>query len=67
MWEKIVLSDWEKLFKFEVEGQEFAKFLRSLEQFIWTVKCQNNFCNRILIKIGRNNSDLEFAGKVRKL
>ena len=24
--------------KFEAEGQEFAKFLRSLEQSIWTVK-----------------------------
>ena len=31
---KIVLfSDREKLLKFEAEGQEFAKFLRSLEQF----------------------------------
>ena len=28
---------------FEAEGQEFAKFLRSLEQFIQTVKGQNNF------------------------
>ena len=27
-------SDWEKLLKFEAEGQEFAKLLRSLEQFI---------------------------------
>ena len=26
--------DREKLLKFKVEGQEFAKFLRSLEQFI---------------------------------
>ena len=33
----------EKLLKFEAEGQEFAKFLRSLEQFIQTVKGQNNF------------------------
>ena len=29
--------------KFEAEGREFAKFLRSLEQFIQTVKGQNNF------------------------
>ena len=29
--------------KFETEGQEFAKILRSLEQFIQTVKGQNNF------------------------
>ena len=36
-------SDREKLLKFEVEGREFAKFLRSLEQFIQTVKGQNNF------------------------
>ena len=31
-------SDWEKLLKFEAKGWEFAKFLRSLEQFIQTVK-----------------------------
>jgi hypothetical protein len=36
-------SDQEKLLKFEAEGWEFAKFLRSLEQFIQTVKGQNNF------------------------
>ena len=36
-------SDREKLLKFEVEGREFAKSLRSLEQFIQTVKGQNNF------------------------
>ena len=36
-------SDREKLLKFEAEGQEFAKSLRSLEQFIETVKGQNNF------------------------
>ena len=34
--------DQEKLLKFEAEGQEFAKFLRSLGQFIQTVKGQNN-------------------------
>ena len=33
----------EKGLKFEAEGQEFAKFLRSLDQFIQTVKGQNNF------------------------
>ena len=43
MWEKNCSSDWEKLLKFEAEGQEFAKFLRSLEQFIQTVKGQNKF------------------------
>ena len=36
-------SDREKNSKFEAEGQDFAKFLRSLEQFIQTVKRQNNF------------------------
>ena len=36
-------SDREKVLKFKAEGQEFAKFLRSLEQFIQTVKGQNNF------------------------
>ena len=33
----------EKLLKLEAEGREFAKILRSLEQFIQTVKGQNNF------------------------
>ena len=32
-----------KKLKFEAEGQEFAKYLRSLQQFIQTVKCENNF------------------------
>ena len=36
-------SDQEKLLKFEAEGREFAKILRWLEQFIQTVKGQNNF------------------------
>ena len=36
-------SDLEKLLKFESEGQKFAKILRSQEQFIQTVKGQNNF------------------------
>ena len=36
-------SDREKLLRFEAEGREFAKFLRSLEQFIQTVKGQNNY------------------------
>ena len=37
-------SNREKLLKFETEGQEFANFLRSLEQFIQTVNGQCNFC-----------------------
>ena len=36
-------SEREKLLKFKDEGQEFAKFLRFPEQFIQTVKGQNNF------------------------
>ena len=39
LWEKIVR---EKLLKFEAESREFLKNLRSLEQFIQTVKVQNN-------------------------
>ena len=37
-------SDREKLLKFEGEGREFSKILRSLEQFIQTVKGQKNVC-----------------------
>ena len=36
-------SDREKRLKSEAESREFAKILRSLEQFIQTVKGQNNF------------------------
>ena len=36
-----------KKLEFEAEGQEFATFLRSLEQFIQTVKGQNNFWQQI--------------------
>ena len=36
-------SDRENVLKFEAEGREFAKFLRSLEQFVQTVKGQINF------------------------
>ena len=43
LWEKIILVIEKKLLKFEAEGQEFAKILRSLEQFVQTVNCQNNF------------------------
>ena len=40
---KICSSDQEKLLKFEAEGQEFLKILRSLEHFVRTVIGQNNF------------------------
>ena len=36
-------SDRKKLLKFEAEGREFAKCLRSIEQFIQTVKGQGSF------------------------
>ena len=36
-------SDQEKLLKFEAEGQEFAKILRSLEQFIQTSERSEQF------------------------
>ena len=36
-------SDRETLLKFETEGRESSKILRSLEQFNQTVKGQNNF------------------------
>ena len=36
-------SNREKLLKFKNEGREFAKFMRSQEQFIQTLKGQNNF------------------------
>ena len=41
--EKKYCTDQEKLLKFKAEGREFDIFLRSLEQFIQTVKGQNNF------------------------
>ena len=41
--EKNCSTDREKHLKFEAEGREFSKILRSLEQFIQTVKGQNNF------------------------
>ena len=43
-------SDREKLLKFEAEGREFAKVLRSLEQFVQTVKghVRTTFGNRMI-------------------
>ena len=38
LWEKKCSNDREKLLKFETEGREFAKKLRSIEQFVQTVK-----------------------------
>ena len=42
--------------KFEAEGREFAKFMRSLEQFIQTVKDQKPFLNAVVFcsqKLGK--------------
>ena len=36
-------NDGEEVLKFDAEGREFSKHLRSLEQFVQTVKSQNNF------------------------
>ena len=41
-------SDLRKIELLEAEGREFAKNLRSVEQYIQTVKGQNNFGNRML-------------------
>ena len=48
LWEKKNSSDRENLLKFEAEGRDFAKILRSVEQFIQTAKGQKNFWNRML-------------------
>ena len=40
---KNYFSNREKCLNFVVEGREFSKNLRSLEQFIQAVKGQNNF------------------------
>ena len=50
-------SDREKLLKFEAEGREFAKFLRSLEQFFLTVG-QNNFGNKIPLTLFGQNLEI---------
>ena len=43
LWEKIVLVIEKKLLKFKAEGQEFAIFLRSVKQFVQTMKGQKIF------------------------
>ena len=43
LWEAIVLVIEKKKIKFEAEGRELPKVLKSLEQFVQTVKGQNNF------------------------
>ena len=41
-------NDWEKCLKFEAEGQEFAKFLRSLDNLFKQWKVRTIFDNRML-------------------
>ena len=48
-----------KKLKFKAEGREFAKILRSLEQFFQTVK----EIGTIQIQIGKNYWDLETCRK----
>ena len=43
LWEKSSSNDWEKLLKFEAEGQKISKVLRWLGLFIWTVIGQYPF------------------------
>ena len=56
-------SDREKLLKFEAESREFSKILRSLEQFIQTVKGQNNFGNKIPFEMKIQIGKLILIGK----
>ena len=44
-------SDREKLLKFEAEGVEFAKFLRSLEQFMEVI---SNKLEQLELKLEKN-------------
>ena len=80
---KNFLSDREKLFKLEVEGREFVKNLRSLEQFIRTVKdhflkqnalltcswrfLRSNILQQLEFRLEKNIGIYKSAGKVRKL
>ena len=48
LWEKKSSSNLEKTFEIRGWSQEFSKKLRSLEQFLETVKGQNNFGNGVL-------------------
>lgn len=43
IFDKIVLVINKTFYKFQAEGLQFTICLRSLEQFIGTVKAQNNF------------------------
>ena len=51
LWETIVLAIEKDFCKFDAEGREFVINLRWLEQFIQTVKSQNNFWNGMLLNL----------------
>ena len=51
-------SDREKVLKFEAEGSEFAKNFRSLEQFVQTVKGQNNFVRECFFNLFLDVSEI---------
>ena len=59
--------DREKNLKFEAEGQKCAKMLRSLEQFVRTVKCQNNFCFSDMMNYNNWKKVLGFRNMQQKL
>ena len=51
LWEEIVLVIEKKILKFEAEGGEFAKFLRSLEQFMEVI---SNKLEQLELKLEKN-------------
>ena len=61
--EKNCYSYQEKKMKFEAESREFAKRLRSLEQFIQTVKGQYKFWNRMLFNLFLEISQIWYLEK----
>jgi hypothetical protein len=66
--EKKCSSDRDTLLKFEAEGKEFAKILRSLEQFIQTVKGQNNFLyQNAFFRFLRSNKFEQLEFKLEKI
>ena len=64
-------SDPETLLKFEAKGREFVKKLRSLEQFIQTVKDNYNFYNTAFLicslRFLRSNTLEQLLFKLEKI
>ena len=65
--EKNCSSDWVSFLNFETEGWEFAKFLRSLEQFGPTVKGQNNFWIGIIFQLTGSSNQIWNIGTIGML